>query len=140
MTGPSMAGAEDEPTEMEGERPTEGGAEGGVPDAPESPETAELRKRCDELEQTVAQLRDQLLRKAAEFDNYRKRTDAESASIVKFANEDLLLKLLPVVDDLERSFRALAGPKPGVEGTPAAGGTEAAARKEAAFISGVELI
>jgi molecular chaperone GrpE len=122
----------------------EGAIQGGAPDdAGESPEIVELRKRCDEFEQTVSQLRDQLLRKAAEFDNYKKRTEAEALSVIRYANEDLLLKILPVVDDLERSFKALGGktappaPAASAPDAPADGET---ARREAAFIAGVELI
>lgn len=118
-------------------------------DASESPEIAELRRRIEELEQTAAQLKDQLLRKAAEFDNFKKRTEAETVSVIRFANEDLLLKLLPVVDDLDRSFRALREKAPaGAAGAPGAaeaagganGGAVDPARRETAFVSGVELI
>jgi molecular chaperone GrpE len=119
------------------ERENEATPHGGAPvDPGETPETAELRKKCDELEQTVTQMKDQLLRKAAEFDNYKKRTEAEALSVIRFANEDLLLKVLPVVDDLERSFKAL-GAKP-ASGEPPADAE--AARREASFIAGVELI
>ena len=104
--------------EENGQRVQEGdsaGAGGAPVDAAETPELAELRKKTEELEQAVAQLKDQLLRKAAEFDNYKKRTEAETVSVIRFANEDLLLKLLPVVDDLERSFRALGKNAGGVD-------------------------
>jgi molecular chaperone GrpE len=50
--------------------------------------------------------RDLYLRKAADFDNYRKRVQQETASLIRFANEDLMLAILPVVDDLERSLRS----------------------------------
>jgi molecular chaperone GrpE len=112
-------------------------APGDVPlDTGESPEVAELRKKIEELEQSTAQLKDQLLRKAAEFDNFKKRSEAEALSVIRFANEDLLLKVLPVLDDLERSFKALGGKQE-------ASGQDAAAeadRREASFISGGELI
>lgn len=117
----------------------EGAFGGDAPDeAGETPEIAELRKRCDEFEQTVSQLRDQLLRKAAEFDNYKKRTEAEALSVIRYANEDLLLRILPVVDDLERSFKAL-GAKPAASAAEAPADGETA-RREASFIAGVELI
>jgi molecular chaperone GrpE len=129
-------------TEVESGQREQANDEGPRGDAPvepgESPEFAELRKKCDELEQTVTQLKDQLLRKAAEFDNYKKRTEAETLSVIRFANEDLLLRILPVVDDLERSFKVL-GARP--EGTATDAPAEAEpARREAAFVAGVELI
>ncbi len=52
---------------------------------------------------------DRLLRKTAEFDNYRKRTDRERAQVSEAAAADLLTELLPLVDDLERALKANAG-------------------------------
>jgi molecular chaperone GrpE len=115
------------------------GADGNPIDAVENPELAELRKKCEELEQTVSQLKDQVLRKAAEFDNYKKRTEAETLTVIRFANEDLLMKLLPVVDDLERSFRAL-GKTADTGDKPDADAPRDRLPKEASFIAGVELI
>jgi len=57
------------------------------------------------LEKQLQQYKDLLLRKAAEFENYKKRVENESASIVKFANEELMTELLPTLDDLERSLK-----------------------------------
>ena len=50
-------------------------------------------------------MKDQLLRTAAELDNYRKRTEREIAMIIQNANKELIINLLPVVDDLERSLK-----------------------------------
>jgi molecular chaperone GrpE len=47
--------------------------------------------------------RDQLLRVAADFDNYKKRSRREIADAVKVSREDLLRELLPVFDNLERA-------------------------------------
>jgi len=49
---------------------------------------------------------DRLLRKTAEFDNYRKRTDRERQQLSEAAAADLLQELLPLVDDMERALRA----------------------------------
>jgi molecular chaperone GrpE len=65
-----------------------------------------LRKELEEARGVVAGCKDQLLRKAAEFENYRRRTDADFASIIKNANENLILNLVPVLDDFERSLKA----------------------------------
>jgi molecular chaperone GrpE len=48
------------------------------------------------------QLRDQLLRKAAEFENYKRRTESEISNFLKYANEETISELLPVLDDFER--------------------------------------
>ena len=49
-------------------------------------------------------LHDLLLRKTAEFDNFRKRTERERSEFARRAAEDLLRDLLPLVDDLERAL------------------------------------
>ena len=54
------------------------------------------------LEKQLLNLKDQLLRKAAEFENYKRRTEAEFSNIYKYASENLLVELLPVLDDFER--------------------------------------
>lgn len=59
-------------------------------------------KKINELQSQVKALKDRLLRKAAEFENYKKRTDAEISSYLKYANENLLIDLLPVLDDFDR--------------------------------------
>lgn len=47
-------------------------------------------------------LRDRLLRKAAEFENYKRRTESEISTLFKYQNEGLITELLPVLDDFER--------------------------------------
>lgn len=54
------------------------------------------------LEKQLLELKDQLLRKAAEFENYKRRTESEFSNIYKYANEGLIVELLPVLDDFER--------------------------------------
>lgn len=63
---------------------------------------AELQKQRD-------QYYDRLLRKTAEFDNYRKRIERERVQQAEAAASDLLAELLPLVDDLERALNADAG-------------------------------
>lgn len=69
-----------------------------------SPE-ADLSAKLAETEKQLEQYKDLLLRKAAEFENYKKRVENESATIVKFATEELIVELLPILDDLERSLK-----------------------------------
>ncbi|MDI6765563.1 MAG: nucleotide exchange factor GrpE [Bacteroidota bacterium] len=90
-----------------------------------------LGARIVELENTVSHYKDQLLRKAAEFDNYKKRIENDYANLVKFANENLIEKLLPVLDDFERSFKAV---KYSV-GQPVSSDTE-----DNSFQKGIEMI
>jgi molecular chaperone GrpE len=53
---------------------------------------------------------DRLLRKTAEFDNYRRRVERERAQVSEAAASDLLKELLPLVDNLERALKADTGP------------------------------
>ena len=62
-----------------------------------------------DAEQQRDQYYDLLLRKTAEFDNFRKRTERERQTLGEAAAADLLLELLPLVDDLERALQAEAG-------------------------------
>ena len=61
------------------------------------------------LERQRDEFKDLLLRKSAEFENYRKRTDRERASFIENAAAGILEELLPLVDDLERALKADAG-------------------------------
>jgi len=70
-----------------------------------------VQAKISELENTIAQLKDQLLRKAAEFDNYKRRVENEALATIQYANERLLDELLPVIDDFERSLKAGKGKK-----------------------------
>ena len=69
-------------------------------------ENQSLSELVDELMAEKEMLKDQYLRQAAEFDNYRKRTQAEKLELVKIANESLILNILPVLDDFERAVEA----------------------------------
>ncbi len=60
-------------------------------------EKAEMQKKYDVLN-------DKYLRLYADFDNYRKRTLKEKMDLIKTAGEDLLVNLLPVVDNFERAL------------------------------------
>ena len=61
-------------------------------------------EEIEKLKSEVDDLQDQLLRKVAEFDNYKKRTEREAVTWIQNANEQLIIKLLPVLDDMERSL------------------------------------
>ncbi|MEY5130382.1 MAG: Molecular chaperone GrpE [Bacteroidota bacterium] len=60
----------------------------------------------ERVEQERDDFRDQLLRKSAEFENYRRRTMKEKQDLIEFANEHLIIKMLPVVDDLHTALEA----------------------------------
>jgi molecular chaperone GrpE len=51
--------------------------------------------------------KDALMRKAAEFENYKKRSDSEISSYFKYASEGLMKSILPVYEDLIRSLESI---------------------------------
>ena len=69
----------------------------------ETPE-AILAER-DQLLTDKTDLQNTLLRHAAEFDNFRKRTERERADLFEYAAADAVAALLPVLDDLERALK-----------------------------------
>jgi molecular chaperone GrpE len=58
------------------------------------------------LRSRVAELEDQYLRKAADFENFRKRMNREKAEAIDFANQSLLLDIIPIIDDFERAIKS----------------------------------
>ena len=89
----------------------------GTPGAPEPlvpVKPAELTpERLEELEQQAARAEenwDRLVRVTADFDNFKKRAAREKQEAIKFANEALLQKLIPVLDHFDM---ALAAAQPG---------------------------
>jgi len=100
--------------------------EGSTSQMADAGEVDLLRGKLAELETSLNQYKDQFLRKAAEFENYKKRVENDSAAMIRFSNEDLIQKLLPVLDDFERMIKAN---KHNQEAT-----------SDDAFMKGVELI
>ena len=82
---------------LEVEKAPEETPESEAAEAPEAPAAEELEKKVKDLE-------DQLLRKIAEFDNYRKRTLKEKDEIGLNARVKCIGDLLPVLDTLERAL------------------------------------
>jgi molecular chaperone GrpE len=60
----------------------------------------------DVLRAENAVLREQVLRKVAEFENYKRRTRDEKDALLKYGAEGVISELLPVIDDFERSLAA----------------------------------
>jgi molecular chaperone GrpE len=73
---------------------------------PSAQELEELRARAAKAEEHW----DRLLRTTADFDNFRKRSAREKQEAIKYANESLLTKLLPVLDSLDAAMAASNGP------------------------------
>lgn len=67
----------------------------------------DMQAELKALEDKSQELQDKYLRLSAEFDNYRKRTMKERAELIKTASEDLIVKIIPFVDDIERGINAV---------------------------------
>ena len=70
-------------------------------------EEEEEKEEKDPLEKALeeaAELKNQLLYKAAEFENYRKRTLKERAELILNGGEKVITAILPVLDDMERAI------------------------------------
>ncbi len=63
-------------------------------------------KEIEKLKEQIEELNDKYLRLYSEFDNYRKRTAKERIELQKSASKDLIVALLPVLDDFERAIKA----------------------------------
>lgn len=58
----------------------------------------------EKFETLVKELNEKYLRLYAEFDNFRRRTQKEKADLIKYGSEEIILSILPVVDDMERAM------------------------------------
>jgi molecular chaperone GrpE len=101
-----------EQTDMKNKE-TQSGADEQAKEAKQeaSKETDTLAKQVKALEEENSFLKDQLLRKQAEFENFRKRLLKEKDESMKYANQMLLLDLTAVIDDFERAFRSAESSK-----------------------------
>lgn len=63
-----------------------------------------LDEKVKALESEVENYKDKFLRKAAEFENFKRRNENDQLNLIKYAAESFIIKLLPVVDDFERSL------------------------------------
>lgn len=80
-------------------------AEPKVLGATEPPATDETALKLAEAEKQVEYYKDLLLRKVAEFDNFKKRVENDSTTSLRYAKADIIQSLLPVIDDFERSLK-----------------------------------
>jgi molecular chaperone GrpE len=79
---------------------------------PEDEEGEEAEAEPSDLEKAHAErdrMRDQLLRIAADFDNFRKRSRKEIEEVRRRTTEDTLREVLPIIDNLERAADAMGG-------------------------------
>ena len=67
------------------------------------------KEKKDKKDEKIEELTDQVKRQMAEFDNYRKRTEKEKASMYIIGAKDIVEKILPIVDNFERGLATAEG-------------------------------
>lgn len=77
----------------------------------------ENKTEVQSSEELLAEEKDRYIRLYAEFENYKKRTSKEKMSFFQYANQDLMISMLDVLDDFERAIKNISdeGDKNGVE-------------------------
>ncbi len=73
--------------------------------AEESQAEPTVEEQLEKAKEEIADLNDKLLRKIAEFDNYRKRTLKEKTELILNGGEKIIVSILPVLDDMERAIK-----------------------------------
>ncbi len=81
------------------------------------------KDKKDKKDELIDQLKDQLIRNMAEFDNFRKRTEKEKSAMFDMGARNIIEKLLPVIDNFERGFLAISEEE-----------------KDSAFVKGTQMI
>ena len=74
-------------------------------DVQEEEKEPTVEEQLEAANAEIASLKDQLLRKIAEFDNYRKRTIKEKTDLILNGGEKTIITILPVIDDMERALK-----------------------------------
>ncbi len=71
-------------------------------------EEGEVLTPEEELQEELAKEKEKFLRLFAEFENYKKRTSKERVELFRTAGQEVIVALLPVLDDFERAMKELA--------------------------------
>jgi molecular chaperone GrpE len=74
---------------------------------PEKANITDEKTEIEKMKKEMETYKDTLLRKAAEFENYKRRTESEISNYFKYASEHLIKQLIPVYDDFSRSLDSI---------------------------------
>jgi len=83
----------------------------GAPDVPSTGERVQEGSPLETLQRERDDYYDRLLRKTAEFDNFRKRVDRDRRDMAEWAGADILTEVVSVMDDFARALAAPAPPE-----------------------------
>ena len=102
----SSQAEQSKPEEEKAAETSESAAE-GQPAPEETAEELTIEEQLEAANKEIANLKDQLLHKIAEFDNYRKRTIKEKTDLILNGGEKTITTILPVIDDMERALKTM---------------------------------
>ena len=71
-------------------------------------ETSEIVTEQPAVEDLLAEEKDRYIRLFAEFENYKKRTSKEKMEFFQYANQDMMILMLDILDDFERALKEIA--------------------------------
>jgi molecular chaperone GrpE len=92
-------------TEHENEDQTVSEKESETPEN-EVKEEESAEDKIKELEEQILSLKDQLLRKHADFENFKKRINKEKEDSIRYANQMIMLDIVEIIDDFERAIKS----------------------------------
>ena len=93
---------------MEEEIRTDNGAGAAVESPGAMPDSDAAAAEIEQLTKDKAELQEQLLRRAAEFENFRRRAERDRAEFAEYAGMEMVKAILPTLDDFERALKAAA--------------------------------
>jgi molecular chaperone GrpE len=98
------------PSDAEGTKKTQNSDNGDIVESISTPVDPMVQLQADvqAAKAEVAEWQDRFLRKAAEFENYRKRADKEKTESMSMAKGSVLIEFLPVADACERALKIFA--------------------------------
>lgn len=91
---------------------TESPVEESVESAPVVADNADQLRDLEVQVETLKSRNDQLMRVAADFENYKRRQEREKEEMAKYAGQQVVANLLPVIDNFERALQAESGQDP----------------------------
>ena len=83
-------------------------AENSETEEPEKKGFFKKKEKKDKKDEKIEELNDRLMRQMAEFDNFRKRSEREKSQMFDFGAKDIVEKILPVIDNMERGLATVA--------------------------------
>ena len=105
----------EETVEAAAEETTEDAAEAAeAEETAEDEETSEKKgffkkkEKKDKKDEKIEELNDRLMRQMAEFDNFRKRSEREKSQMFDLGAKDIVEKILPVIDNMERGLATVS--------------------------------